>query len=481
MAGEINLDFIPSDISLDYFKNIVLSKRSKERGYNFFINGYINALKLFKSNDTSVDISAKCFRSMRKSEAPHKINMTITTSAITESLCTCKAGISGTCSRAVGVLYTIVHYKNMGLTEVPSALACTSLPQQWHKPRGPKILPEPVSAMVFAKPKQTPRKKRPVHSTMPKMSIPSIDFKEIKKLKTDPSAEGTPLSYLLQEELHLTQTPLGDVQQGSMLPYQLKNYKTIPSIENGTCGNTVFPLDSEVPFEINTKFKELNQLYNTTQEEAVRIERSTVHQSKNEVWFADRKTRVTASQFHKICKRKKDITDSFVCNIFNQKSFSSEATSYGKCHENVAKQKLMERHQNIHIHDCGLVINPLFSFLAATPDGKICLDGQTGVLEIKCPFSVRNLLISEAVQLPNFCLQASGDSYQLKKNHDYFFQIQGQLMVTGTSFCIFVVYTKKDLFIEKIPRDPSFMKEMFDKLANFFLEHALSKVDCASA
>ncbi|XP_061193625.1 uncharacterized protein LOC133201838 [Saccostrea echinata] len=182
--------------------------------------------------------------------------ITMTTSKITESYCSCKAGISGICSHAVGVLYTIAHYKNMGLTEVPSALACTSMPQQWHKPRGPKIVPEPVAAMVFAKPKQKSGKKRPLHSTMPKMSI---DFEEIKKkkLKTDPAAEGTPLSYLLQEELHLTKTPLGNVQEGSMLPYQLKNYKNIPSIKNGTCGNTAFPLDSEIPFEINTKLKNL--------------------------------------------------------------------------------------------------------------------------------------------------------------------------------------------------------------------------------
>jgi len=73
--------------------------------------------------------------------------------------------ISGTCSHAVGTLFQLLHYKNLGLTDVPSELACTSMPQQWHKPRGPKITPEPVAAMVFSKPKQTPRKKMPVQSS----------------------------------------------------------------------------------------------------------------------------------------------------------------------------------------------------------------------------------------------------------------------------------------------------------------------------
>lgn len=72
--------------------------------------------------------------------------------------------INGTCSHTVAVIFQLAHYKNLGLTDVPSELACTSMPQQWHKPRGPKIDAEPVSTMVFAKPKPTPRKKKPVHS-----------------------------------------------------------------------------------------------------------------------------------------------------------------------------------------------------------------------------------------------------------------------------------------------------------------------------
>ncbi|XP_052704544.1 uncharacterized protein LOC128180458 [Crassostrea angulata] len=223
MAGEINLTSIPLDISLDYFKNTSISKRAKERGYNYFMNSYAHALNLYKSSDESIDIAAKCFRSMRKSEAPHKINMTITitTSSISESHCSCKAGVSGTCSHSIGMLYTLIHYKNLGMTEVPSALACTSMPKQWHKPRGSKISLEPLSAMVFSKPKQTPRKKRPIHSIMPKMRIPDIGAIEVKKLKTDSAAVETPLSYLLQEEVQLIETTLGGVQMGSMLPYQV--------------------------------------------------------------------------------------------------------------------------------------------------------------------------------------------------------------------------------------------------------------------
>lgn len=191
------------------------------------MNSYVHALKLYKSSDKSIDIAAKCFRSMRKSEAPHKMNMTITitTSSVSESLL-----MQSWSKRYLfpfnwyAIHFHYIHYKNLGMAEVPSTLACTSMPQQWHKPRGSKISPEPLSAMVFSKHKQTPRKKRPIHSIIPKMRIPDIGAMEVKKLKTDSAAVGTPLSYLLQEEVQLIETTLGGVQMGSMLPYQLKNY-----------------------------------------------------------------------------------------------------------------------------------------------------------------------------------------------------------------------------------------------------------------
>jgi hypothetical protein len=49
-----------------------------------------------------------------------------------------------------------------GLEDVPIQPACTTLPQQWDKPRGPKIQPEPVSTMVIAKPGNANRKRKPL-------------------------------------------------------------------------------------------------------------------------------------------------------------------------------------------------------------------------------------------------------------------------------------------------------------------------------
>ena len=69
-----------------------------------------------------------------------------------------------------------------------------------------------------------------------------------------------------------------------------------------------------------------------------------------------------------------------------------------------------------HIHDCGLKINPELSFLGASSDGKVCDSGTTGILEIKCPYTARDMdLILAASTIPSFCLSHSAGTLTIKK------------------------------------------------------------------
>ncbi|XP_064597345.1 uncharacterized protein LOC135463829 isoform X2 [Liolophura sinensis] len=226
----------------------------------------------------------------------------------------------------------------------------------------------------------------------------------------------------------------------------------------------------------------INAIFGTTQEEAEKIEMSTRDQADSAMWFEERRNGLTASQFAKICKRKKDINEKFINSLFGEvNTFTSPATSYGRANESVAKQVYLAKNTNIHIHDCGLVVNPQFSFLAATPDGKICINGQTGILEIKCPYSARDLTISEAANtVPNFCLVKLGTSHTLNQNHDYYFQVQGQLLVTGAPFCLFLVYTKKDMFEEQILPNLNFRTDMYKKLLRFYSQYGPKSISLHS-
>ena len=147
--------------------------------------------------------------------------------------------------------------------------------------------------------------------------------------------------------------------------------------------------------------------------------------------------------------------------------FTSAATSYGIAQETIAKESYAEKFRDRHLHDCGLVVNPSYSFLGDTPDGKVCIDSVTGIIEIKCPYAGRDMKIEQAIETQNFCLTKEGDNIKINKAHDYYYQVQGQLFVTGAPFCEIIVYTKLDMAIDRVLPDPDFQTTMFEKLCKF--------------
>lgn len=96
---------------------------------------------------------------------------------------------------------------------------------------------------------------------------------------------------------------------------------------------------------------------------------------------------------------------------------------------------------------------------------------RVSIVEIKCPYTARDYTIKEALdKLDNFCLQMDSTTRLLclKKDHEYYAQVQGQLMVTGCDSCDFVVYTKKDIHVNRLLPDIKFMESMLTNLADFF-------------
>lgn len=241
------------------------------------------------------------------------------------------------------------------------------------------------------------------------------------------------------------------------------------------CGNTMFPLASKV---------KLPPWYNDllTQELIIprpqELEKSTRNQSQNPEWFKYRAIRITASQMHRIVKRKKHPNEALLNSLFQSSSnFETAATEYGLSREKQAREIFAKKKSamNSHFHDCGLVVNNEFPFLAASPDGKICENGECGLVKIKCPYLARDMLISEAcVEINKFMLIEQNGKVSLDKNHDYYIQVQGQLLVTGAPWCDFVVYTTKDMFIERILPDIPFMTCMLLKLSLFYKYYAVS-------
>ncbi|KAJ8306827.1 hypothetical protein KUTeg_008811 [Tegillarca granosa] len=449
-----------------FAKTHQVSLKSRQQGYRYFAEGYIHKVSLFfLENESNLEISAKCFRSQRKSEKPHSVNIEINKALgeIVDAYCTCQAGMCGACSHIMGLAESLKQWQLMGLTDVPAHLSCTSLPQVWSVPRGRKIDPVSVPELIVVNPKPI-RKKRPIKNTLTecrKLRVTSSDIEYLKSLKD------LPISYLVSSQnISTVITHVGTVPVASGLSTHAPFYVQTPAKSIDTiCGDLVFPKDS--PVSLRQQFTtETNFM---SQADCITLEENTRGQSDNPLWKSARKHRLTSSKFGAIIKRK-HITTKFIDSLLNPKDFSSKQTSWGKRNEKNAIAAYIAKTGN-HVHECGLVVNGQIPFLGASPDGKICENGTTGIIETKCPFSAKEMTIDQACEIQTFCVELRDGQKCLKDDHIYYYQVQGQLMITGASFCDFVVWTPNDLLIQRILPNVEKMQTMLDKLSTFYFQH----------
>ena len=169
-----------------------------------------------------------------------------------------------------------------------------------------------------------------------------------------------------------------------------------------------------------------------------------------------------------------------VLHILQPQSFSTPATRHGIENEKHAisaylSHQLTNGHPDIAVGESGVIINPSYCFLGATPDGVVYDPIQTdkpyGFIEVKCPYSSRNLSPIEACENSDFfCIyDQTSNQLKLKKSHKYFAQIQGQMALGQHSRCDFVVFTFKGISIERINFDNEFwMLKLLPKLRSFY-------------
>ena len=96
-----------------------------------------------------------------------------------------------------------------------------------------------------------------------------------------------------------------------------------------------------------------------------------------------------------------------------------------------------KNHSNFTIRESGLVINPKWSYISASPDRIVgCSCCGKRCLEIKCPYSDKDNHITYIAGQKNSYLYYQEDgTVFLKSNHPYFYQVQTQMLVTGLQFC----------------------------------------------
>lgn len=217
-------------------------------------------------------------------------------------------------------------------------------------------------------------------------------------------------------------------------------------------------------------------------------ERLTVNQSSCEDWLVLRRTRVTASEAGLICKTQKPETlANKVKNKFMGSTFQSKLMKLGLDMEVTGRQRVLKWIKseydskdvtNVTIEECGLFIDPEHHMLACTPDGVI--DEMNAIVEIKTACASFNETIEWGIEnkkIKHLKYDKNKKDLILKPRHNYHFQVQMQLHITGRDMCIFITQTEKDFVIQEIYRDDKFWDEMVHRLIDFWYFFALEYLD----
>ena len=351
---------------------------------------------------------------------------------------------------------TVHHTSDLDATEVP----VTSLPCVWKAPKKRKQSTMCMSEAVFEKhdySKPIKKKIKPLEDFDPRppefrgkanVLLPEL----LKKVK----GEQLCILLLLDPSCCLW-------ENAPTIPMQLSSHN-IPDF---------VALQATI-----SAFKESLKV---TEYEVCCIERNTREQRHSSLWHSVRRYRITSSIFGAVlCRKDTTPPDSLVLRILQPKNFTSAATSYGIAMEPVAVKAYISYqeshgHSNITVTPCGFHISSTSPFLGASPDGAI-YDPSTaaqpfGFLEVKCPYTARDVTPADACSLPGFCcaLDTANGQLKLKRSHHYFAQVQGQMAIGARPWCDFVVYTRQGISVERIIYDAQFWNEsLLPKLTSFY-------------
>lgn len=134
------------------------------------------------------------------------------------------------------------------------------------------------------------------------------------------------------------------------------------------------------------------------------------------------------------------------------------ATEYGQLHEPLAQMNYQTLTGNF-VEECGFFVHPDHPWLGASPDGLIDSDG---VLEVKCPFGLRN--------------KTDPEFKTLAEQPHYKSQVMVELACTGRSFCHFYQWTPNGESLEVVNYDAAWWSEYLPVLEEFYARY-LSELD----
>lgn len=142
-----------------------------------------------------------------------------------------------------------------------------------------------------------------------------------------------------------------------------------------------------------------------------RIEAATRSQSQSKRWHEEHFGRLTASKFGEVIKCRTPSMKCFNLLYPSKSVLSSASLQWGKDNEEKARNQY-QLHSKYSVRESGIHISDL-GFLAASPDGLVydADDQLVGIIEIKCPYSVRNSTVWDACSRKSFFCTKIASTY----------------------------------------------------------------------
>ena len=220
-----------------------------------------------------------------------------------------------------------------------------------------------------------------------------------------------------------------------------------------------------------------------TKSEALYLELATRKQSASLEWFEHRIGRITASTAYQVLHTNIDQPSSSllkqICST-EHSNVTTAALEWGVKNEETARSSYSAKQATMHTQfsctPAGLVVNPEYPHLGASPDGWVNCDccGR-GVVEIKCPYKYR-FTHPDCISDSTFYLQHFSDQLKLDPRHKYYYQVQMQISICEVNYCDFVVWTLAGMVTIRVYRNEAFFHQIQPSLQLFFEKHILPEL-----